>query len=481
MKKVAAVIAVIAILAAGLPALLGMLAQNRITRLADAASASRLVRVDVTGYERGWLRSRAVLSMAIHDSYMSIVERALGGDANRTAPPVELRNIPDRVELDIYHGPLLPRGGIGIADVVARMDPATEGLDELLAATMEMQGPVEAAARIGIGRESSYRWTIPPIVYSSPAANYAASGLTGEGTYDYARQHHTGHVRMDSLEFSTDVAGIGVENFTFSMDVARNTNGIWPGSSLMSLDHLSIDIPLNGSTIEVESIVARGQSEVGEAGHLFHNSSEMTAETLTAAVNGNEHIMADLRFDAAARNLDVDALYAYRDWAFDIAGEIDPMAFLVVLEPVIHGALAAEPEFDIGPFGFNWNDDTLQASIQLRIDNEMLPAEPMFSLVDTALWTRLVAVDVELDADRDVAEWIALQAMSRQGALGGSPADLPDDILQAQARGTLVALVAQGMLEETESGYRFRGSYDNGVVEVNGRVVPIGAAAQGLF
>lgn len=483
MKKVVAAIAALAILAAGLPALLGILAQDRIFELAEAASAERLVQVDITGYERGWRRSRATLSISVHDSYRSLLEAAAPWSANQTAQTAEQDSILDlglALNLAVAHGPLLPRGGIGLAEAVVQMDPQTGASGELLA-NVDIQGIGEAAVRIGIGNESSYRWTIPPVAYSGPTATFAASGLTGEGTYDSARQLLSSQGRMDRLEFSTPNVELGAGSLAFSFDSARSISGVWPGTSHLTLGNLSVGSPTNGTTIVVEGIEAHGNGVVNEAGDLLSNTAETTAESLSATVDGSHHIITEIRFDQALRNLDVDALNAYRDMAPELAGENDPTAFFGGLQPVVYGALNAEPELELGPLGFNWNGSTLQTRILLRIDNEMLPAEPMFSLADTSLWTRLVAVEAELDADRDVAEWIAIQAMSRQGALGGSPADVSDDILQAQARGTLVTLVVQGMLEETGSGYRFRGSYENGVVEVNGTVIPIGAAAQALF
>lgn len=483
MKKVATVFAALAVLAAGLPALLGIVAQDRIFELAEAASANRLVQVDVTGYERGWRRSQATLSVTVHDSYRSLLEGTAPGSANQTARTAGPDNILDlglALNLAVAHGPLLPLGGIGLAEAVVQMDPPAGAPGELLA-NLEIQGIGEAAVRVGIGSESSYRWTIPPLAYSGPEATFATSGLTGEGTYDSAQQRQSSQGRMDRLEFSTPNVELGVDGLAFSFDSARSISGVWPGTSVLTLGNLSVGSPANEPTVVVEGIEAHGQGEVDEAGDLLSNVAETTAESLSATVDGSQHIITEIRFDQALRNLDVDALNAYRDLALELVGENDPTAFFGELQPIVYGALNAEPEIEIGPLGFNWNDSTLQSRILLRIDNEMLPAEPMFSLVDSSLWTRLVAVEVELDADRDVAEWIAIQAMSRQGALGGSPADVSDDILQAQARGTLVTLVVQGMLEETENGYRFRGSYENGVVEVNGTVIPIGAAAQALF
>ena len=484
MKKAIALAIVLVIVAAGMPVLLGIQTQGRITELAVTASSNPVLRFEVAEYERGWRRSRATISVALQDNYRSILERAFVRDPNQPARSTELEDILDReinLNMDVTHGPLLPRGGIGLADVATRVDPANEGLEDVLD-TLVMQGRAEFAARIGFGSESSVRWTIPPVSFSSAAASLATSGLTGDGTIDMARQYLASQSRMDSLQLTNSAMELRVEDFAMSTEAIGSFDVIRPGTSVISIGHLAVETPRNDSTIMVESLEAQGKSGVNDAGELLHGLSEITVDSLSGSVNGNEHVLTDVRFDYSHRNLDMAAMNAYMDWIFEISGETDPTAILAGVQPIVYSVLTEEPEFEIGPIGFNWNDGMLEARVLLSIDNEMLPAEQLFALVDTALWTRLVAVEAELDVDRNVAEWIATQIMSRQGGPPTEvPAEIPADILQAQARGTLVSLVAQGMLEETESGYRFRGTYENGVVEVNGRVIPIGPGAQGVF
>ena len=317
------------------------MAQDRIFELAEVASANRLVQVDVTGYERGWRRSQAILSVTVHDSYRSLLEGAAPGSANQTARTAGPDNILDlglALNLAVAHGPLLPLGGIGLAEAVVQMDPPAGAPGELLA-NLEIQGIGEAAVRVGIGSESSYRWTIPPLAYSGPEATFATSGLTGEGTYDSAQQRQSSQGRMDRLEFSTSNVELGVDGLAFSFDSARSISGVWPGTSVLTLGNLSVGSPANEPTVVVEGIETHGQGEVDEAGDLLSNGTETTAESLSATVDGSQHVITEIRFDQALRNLDVDALNAYRDLALELAGENDPTAFFGGLQPIVYGAL----------------------------------------------------------------------------------------------------------------------------------------------
>ena len=73
MKKAAAVVVALAILIAGLPALLGVLAQNRIGELANEATG-QFLEVSISGYQRGWRTSRASLTVALSDSHKAMLE-----------------------------------------------------------------------------------------------------------------------------------------------------------------------------------------------------------------------------------------------------------------------------------------------------------------------------------------------------------------------------------------------------------------------
>ena len=491
MRKLAAVVVALAVAAAGLPALLGALTQGRIAGLAEAASAGQYFRVAVTGYERGWRTSRASLSVALSERYKALLDGPFSQSPAAAELAPEIQNLLDRelqLTADLTHGPLLSLGGVGfgLADAAVRVDPATEGLDEMLD-SLGIQSPVEILARIGFAGVSPFSLAIPPMTYTGQAGTFASSGLIGEGSYNMTTQRLTTQSRLESLEMTMQGAAFRMENFAVSGDMRAIAAGVWSGSTDVVLGSLSATGPDNSPIATLDTLVARIRNAVNETGDRADAQIELSVDSATGFTGADEQTISDLSLNVALRNLDVAAILEYRDAFFDLVetdvATNDPTAFLAAAQPIMYDLLAAEPELEYGPLSFSWNGGALQARIVVRIDNEMLPAEPLFSLMDTAIWPRLVAVEAALDVDRNVAEWIAMQVMSNQGA---TPTDFihaqeSAAVLQAQARGTLVALTAQGMLEETESGYRFQGSYENGLVEVNGRIVPIGPAAQGQF
>ena len=128
MRKLAAVVVALAAVAAGLPALLGALTQGRISKLAEAASASQFFEVSITGYQRGWRNSRAFLTVALSERYKAIFE---GPFSQGSGPPDILQGLQDllgfelQLAVDIVHGPLLTQDGVGagLADAVVQVDP----------------------------------------------------------------------------------------------------------------------------------------------------------------------------------------------------------------------------------------------------------------------------------------------------------------------------------------------------------------------
>lgn len=491
MRKLAAVVVALAVVAAGSPALLGALTQGRIAELAEAASAGQYFRVAVTGYERGWRTGRASLSVALSERYKALLDGPFSQSPAAAELPPEIQNLLDwelQLTADLTHGPLLSQGGVGfgLADAAVRVDPATEGLDEMLD-SLGIQSPGEIVARIGFASVSPFSLAIPPMTYTGQAGTFASSGLIGEGSYNMTTQRLATQSRLDSLEMTMQGAAFRMEDFAVSGDMRAIAAGVWSGSTDVVLGNLSATGPDNSPIATLDTLSARIRNAVNETGDRADAQIELSVDSATGFMGADEQTISGLSLIGALRNLNVAAMLEYRDAFLDLVemdvATNDPTAFLAAVQPIIYDLLAAEPELEYGPLSFNWNGGALQARIVVRIDNEMLPAEPLFSLLETGIWPRLVAVEAELDIDRNIAEWIAVQVMSRQGATPTDfiPAQESAAVLQAQARGTLVALTAQGMLEETESGYRFQGSYENGLVEVNGQIVPIGPAAQGQF
>ena len=481
MKKTAAAVILLALVTGGSPALLGVLAQSRITTLATTLGDETLIRLAVTDYRRGWRSSHATIAVAPGEIFEAL-----------PVDPFD-RGLLDQsidVTVDITHGPVFADGGVGIgvADAVLRVDPRTPGLDTLLA-VLGMDDPGEVRARIGFSSETSLRWALPPMAVAMPAVTFNSSGIVGQGTFNTARQRQVGETRVDRIELAAADTAFTAEDLAVALDLTRIAPFVWTGSTYLSVGRVQGTATGSGVAIAADHIALSGQSELNEAGDRIDGSSAMFADSLS--VGGMN--VTDARFDMSARNLSLDALIDYQEFAMGFLGAdpvtLDPEALVLEVERLAYRLIEAEPELTYGPISFNLNGGASNATVNIRFDNEMLPAQSQFTLLNSSLWPRLISVDAELDVDRDLAQWITVRVVLARTATpataGGVGADVAVGQLspaeEAQARGVLIGLVSQGMLEETESGYRFRGSYDNGMIEVNGSVLPMGPAAPGMF
>ncbi len=476
MKKTAVAVVLLAIVAGGSPALLGMLAQSRITTITTALVDESLLQFTLTDYQRGWRSSHATVTAAIGTTYRAVLAGLIDEDLlDRTID----------LSVDVNHGPVFTAGGVGIgvADAVIRADPDTAGLDILLG-ILGMENLGEVRARFGLSSRTSLRWTIPAMAIARPEGTFTWSGTIGQGTYDAARQRQVGDSRVERIELTIADTTVVAENLVVAMDRGRIAPNIWTGFSDLSVGQLQGTVADTGFAIAADTVGASNQAELNETGVQIDSTAAIFADS----ISGDGVDVADARFEFAMRNLDLDAMTAYLELAFEIAGmapeTLDAEAMVSTFEPIIYRVLMAEPELTLGPLSFNLNGGTLGATVDIRVDNEMLPAQPLFTLLNSDIWPRLVAVNAEADVDRDLAQWIAVQAIAQ--SLPGDVHDAFDAgentaFLEAQARGTLIGLVGQGMLEETETGYRFRGSYENGVIEINGATLPMGPAARDIF
>lgn len=207
----------------------------------------------------------------------------------------------------------------------------------------------------------------------------------------------------------------------------------------------------------------------------------MEASYYVDSVTGDELTFTDAKFEVAMRNLDVTALEAYNRIAQDLMFEPEETGLLMpALQDTFYQLLTAEPGMELGPLNFNWNGDAFEAVVRLRTDTEMLPPQVAFSLTDPSLWTRIFAVEAELDVAQSMAERLSIEAskyqLRRSAAASGQELD-PDELnamAESQGPGMLLLLVAQGMVEVSEIGYRSQLTFEKGILDVNGREIPLG-------
>ena len=84
---------------------------------------------------------------------------------------------------------------------------------------------------------------------------------------------------------------------------------------------------------------------------------------------------------------------------------------------------------------------------------------------------------MNVDIAQDLAERVATEAAKYQLRRGGGQeltSEELDAMAEAQGPGMLLLLVAQSMVDVSQIGYRSELSLEQGILEVNGREIPLG-------
>ena len=482
MKQLAVVMVVVIVAAAGMPVVVGTLAENRLTQQTEIISGNEFFAVDVRDYERGWLTSSALVDIGLSEEYQERIAEMLTREENQPGAAANIEEMLGRtvsLTVDLSHGPLIAEDGLraGFASSVIRLDPETVGLDKLLA-KLGIPYLFEIRTHSGFTGSSAFEAEVPPMVFEDPNGSFSFSGLTAEGTYDLGTRQVVADGRVESMEIDSELMTITAENLTLNGDYRMLSNYIWEGPVELVLERMTVlnATPTGPPFVEASNVGLTARTSLNDAGDRL----DMDASYYVDSVSGDELSLTDGRFDVAMRNLDVTAFEAYNRVTQQLMFEPDEMALLLPeLQEALYQLLAAEPGMELGPLNFIWNGDPFEAVLRIRTDAEMLPPQVAFSMMDPSLWTRLFAVEAEMDVAQDLAEWLAIEASKyqlRRSASDGeelTPEEL-DAMAESQGPGMLLLLVAQGMIETSQIGYRSELSFERGILDVNGREIPLG-------
>ena len=480
MKQLAVVVVVLIVTAAGIPTVVGTLAQNRLTQQADVISENKLFAVKVHAYERNWLTSSALVDVELSEVYQERLAEILTQEEDQPASVANLEEMLGRtisLTLDLSHGPIIAEGGLraGFASSVIRLDPETEGLDKLLA-KLGIQYLLEIRIHSGFTGSSVFEVEVPPIGFEDPDGTFSLSGFSAEGSYDLAARHLVTDGHIDSIEIGSEFTTITAENLTLNGDFQMLSSYVGEGSSELVLERMTVlnATPTGPPFIEASNVGFTARTSLNDAGDRL----DMDTSYYVDSVTGDDLSFTDGRFELAMRNLDMTAVEAYNRIT---QGSVFQPGGLAMLHPefqeALYQLLAAEPAMELGPLSFIWNGDAFEAALRIRTDAEMLPPQAAFSLLAPSLWTRLFAVEAEIDIAQDLAEWVAIEAAKYQLRRGAGQELTPEEldaIAESQGPGMLLLLVAQNMVEVSQIGYRSELSLEQGILEVNGREIPLG-------
>ena len=488
-KPVAAIAVVAAVAVIGIPPVIGAFAEQRIMAQAERieSMSDSTYNFEVLDYEGGWFSSRARVQASLGEDYVEQIVDMVNEEDNISAALTAMmiqsflgRSMP--LEIELGHGPVMFNDGLrfGILSAVIRMDSETEGLSDLLE-TLDIPYLFEVHTLTGVTGVSSFTGEIPPIDVTDDNAEISFSGLNIEGGYDFRSR------RIDSVGtveyLRANAPGIGtaaIENVRLTADVTGYSPMLWLGEAGTEVGSVTID----GDGPEGPFSLA-----MTEAGVLFDTAIDDSGELVT--IEGSYYVdsltgpegfdLADARFELGLHDFSREALEEYYAYSRLVATSPRTAPPLIPgIQDMLYLTLVTSPTIQIGPATFLWQGEPFDADLHIDIDGSDLPPRDQFNMLNIRLLTSAIKITGFTDMSPEMAETLAAESVKYQLRSGAERAgnQIPENDLtrmaEAQAIGMLLGLVAQGIIVESDTGYRSDLLFENGELTVNGAVLPIG-------
>jgi uncharacterized protein YdgA (DUF945 family) len=486
MKKIALILAVLILLFAAAPWVSGAFTERQFAADVARIEDNDYLAIDVVEYDRGWATSTALLEVGLTAAQLAEIDEAT--EELEEVPPGMAR-LDDRIRLlvTMRHGPVMfgPGGGVGLMATTVQLDPETPGLAELVE-ELGIEQLVELRAVTDFGGRSTFVAEVPPLTLARDDVDLDYTGLNITGSYDGPTRHLIADSNSSSLTLAAKDLNVAVENLRFANDSTRYNGLFRLGRSESSIERFTLGggSAMPWSSLEATNIEAVIDFTLEDGGEHVTMETRYTADSLTggdALFNGIPLDLASIEVAAAARRLPIEALSEY--YALSRRGSPQPNAAAPVrleMEDVYYRLLQASPVVEVSALRFDWNGEPFAASLTLAVDAANLPPRPAFTVMSPMLFVGLVSVDATLAVSATIAEFVAIEGLKYQlrqtTAASGEP--FPEDQLatlaEMQAAVALAGLVAQGMLEATDTGYATQARFVQGKLTVNGTPIPLG-------
>ncbi|MFL2546846.1 MAG: DUF945 family protein [Candidatus Rariloculaceae bacterium] len=488
-KTVAAIVVLVAVAVIGIPPVIGSFTEQRVMAQAErvGSMSDDTYNFEVLEYEGGWFSSRVRVQARLGEDYVQQIVDTLNEEGDMAAAMTAMmvqsflgKSMP--LEIELGHGPAMFTDGpqFGVLSAVIRIDPETEGLDELLE-TLGVPYIFEVRTLTGVTGASRFTGDVPPMEIADDDAEISFSGFYVEGGYDFRSRQIDSVGTVDFLRANAPgIGGAAIENLSFSADVTGHSSILWLGEIATTLGNVTIDgITRHGPfDLTMTNAGASFDTALNDSGELVTIEGGYFIDSLTGT-DGLD--LTEASFDLGLRDFSREALEEYYAYSRLVANDPRTAPPLIPgIQDMLYHTLATAPTIQIGPATMLWQGEPFEADLRIDVDNSVLPPQDEFSMLDIRTITSAITVTGYTDMSEDIAEALAAESMKyqlRQGAAQSGnqipEADL-DRLADSQSIGMLLGLVAQGILVESDTGYRSDLLFENRELTINGTVFPTG-------
>jgi uncharacterized protein YdgA (DUF945 family) len=469
------VVGIVAAVLLAAPFALGMMAESNVrAQIAQLNDYPSGLSFEITGYERGWLASRATVEVSAGQGLFQMIsakDPSIAGLADQMKAPFIL---------ELGHGPILTLNGfeIGSYAVKADLDPDVQWVQTVMN-MLDVPYLFELRGHTGIGSGFEFEGEIPPFENASGDETFSFSGLQFSGRK--SASDLTLDAGIDRFSVQGPAESVSAEGLAYN-GAYRIRPGTLPlGSWKVGADRIATTNPLLGADaatgIDGFSLLATtGLNDAGnvDIGITYAVDSIAVPAAALPGVTG----LGDLKLGFKLMNIDskaVDDFYAMIGQMYSSGS--DPSLLMLQMLPTINRVVAAGPSVALDPVQFSMDGGRLQTSLMVSLDPTALPTGQVMDLMDRAVLMDALDAKLELTASKTLVNDIVMLSLREQ--MGPQLADMPEDqaeaMLSQQAAQSIQLIVGQGLLADNGDTYSTTVTFADGTATVNGTPFPLEA------
>ncbi len=476
----------------GMPAAVGFIAQNRLIAQVDQAEENYWLDAKMVDYRRGWFDSVATVEFGLSAAYQDQIEKALEENASEGEPltadqqaaTAALREaFAARIVLEtrVDHGPVIFGDGFhfGLATATTRLVQQPDQVTEFLARA-NIPYLFEIRANTGFSGMTQFDADVPAFEYPYEQGKLVFSGLDMLGEYDPGTLRVQFHGGTDSTIAEFETGMLSLSDMTFTGDLTALSRYVAIGSMEFKVGRMLVTNQGDEDSVAFEMRDAGFSSQTDLSGDGSSLDASVTY-FVGSSTAGNDASLTDAIVVVSVRDVDVAAMEAYGEivQTAGMAEEIFSEKGLSRLQPVVYDILASSPSIEFAPVRLWWNDQPFEAQVLVEFDKDRLPEKESFSFMDQDMWLGIMSVSSSIEAAEDLVRPVAVSVLKKQLVAGmqegdGVTAEQLDAMASMQVEMTLAALVQQGLINKSETGYLSRIVFADGMLTINENPVPIG-------
>ncbi|NOZ43047.1 MAG: YdgA family protein [Alphaproteobacteria bacterium] len=470
-KKFLSLIIVIILALGTVPYIIGNIARNKITQMANQISQMPGYTLKISKYDQGWFSSHAVIAYGLDQHTLNILEKSVKKDDRGMLTLLKKGLIFD---VTIDHGPIILQDGIDFDLLTLSGHLQNTGSNSV-------KQKAKTTGLINLFATVSYRGA-SKITLNSPAFTTDHSNFTGMEiniSLNSALDHYNARAKINKFSANIAKTTIILKQIDTAFSGSRINKYLWLGKGTVSLGKLSISVP-NKPLFSLEGVTSNYTLDKENDTALTMHWQSRLAALVAADVS-----LKDFQMNLDVNHLDIAAMTDYIKSIQDVyqttkGTPLTPQQTAARIQAIStrigEKILKKSPELIINELDFSLGGGVLKSNGMVTFNGQEL--ENIQQLSNPLELNKRLIARANLNFNTKLATAIIAIGFKRRMAARGvdiSRISKPrlDKAVNSRTMILLQNFVARGYLKRNGTDYSTRFDMKNGHRTINGKALPV--------